>query len=266
MAASATNISSTNSFEPNVSDLTTEESEYFRRDSKDIETVNEVKFQDLPGEIIFNQTLIPRGLNAVTLNCKIYKPNVNSEFYFQIEKAIEQNVRFALCIVDVRDSQILRTTQLIQFCKSKSIPIFAFEYSNNICVFEDIPSELKALLPKNQPRLIKETFSIFSVPKFHRELTRVKPDALIVAGSIGECCIKASILGTSDDFKCMLWHDKEYGAVQYGIPVYTQSRLIFSHTKLFDELEHPLLYKFDDITDHIRPQPHIKQRTKKPVK
>ena len=219
----------------------------YKRDSKD---VDEAEYQDHPGSVLFNQTLIPSGLSCATLNCKQYTPNTHSSLYYQIEQALKANITFTACLIDVHDSLIPRAVQMIDFCKIHDIRIFLFEYSNNICQFDDAPAVLKGKLEKNQSRIIKETCSIFSVPYFHKQLNTIKPDALIVLGSLTENCIEASVLGSNANSTYTHWHGTEYGAVQYGLPVYTHEELLFSHQKNAEQhLKHDRVFKFKDIEE-----------------
>ncbi|MBE8167479.1 MAG: cysteine hydrolase, partial [Shewanella sp.] len=199
------------------------ENYYYLRDSKNI-TEDETTFYSEPGTILFNQSLIPLATNAVMPIGNPYRPNVQSEFYRQLEVAQSQGVTFALCLVDIFSGQVKPILKLIAFCQKQSIPIVLFEYSQMFSLHSRVPVRIKDALQMGTMKydhIIKETFSIFSSPKFHKRLNELKTDALIIAGAAAECCIEASAIGTNEDFEYSAWHGKEHGAVDYGYSVYT---------------------------------------------
>ena len=204
------------------------------------------------GDICFNASLTPHREKAVVAVCKNYFPDIESEFYFQIQRAIEKNVKFVLCLVDVYKLHKGRAVQLIEFCKRNKIDIINFEYSQNRCLHRKTPEEIVRHFPKGTPTIFKETFSIFSSPETHEHLKRLSPDALIFSGEVCDCCIKASVLGIERESIYFDWYGQEFGATQYGFPVYLQENLVYDDNNSYKDFDHPLLYKFKSIAHNIR--------------
>ena len=82
------------------------------------------------GEINFNRELAPNNSLAAVPVCKKHVPNIKSEFYMELNTAIESGVRFVLCIVDPYCMMFFDKPEildLIDFCKDKKM---IFYYSN----------------------------------------------------------------------------------------------------------------------------------------
>ncbi|KEQ18722.1 hypothetical protein GZ78_01015 [Endozoicomonas numazuensis] len=205
------------------------------------------------GEIHFDRKLAPGGEKSIIPVCNAYKPTTQNEFYSEIERALSNGVKFVLCLIDVHFTDKSKVIPLIEFCKKNNIEIINFDYVQIVATGRKTPDEIKKHLPEDTTTIIKETLSIFSSPETHECLRSISPDALIFAGEIAGCCVKASAMGFGEESMYYCWHGEEFGAVQYGYPIYTQKDLIFDDgypEKDYQNLDHPLIYKFKSIAEN----------------
>lgn len=205
------------------------------------------------GEIHFDRKLVPGGEKSVIPVCKNYEPTTKNEFYSEIEGALSNGVKFVLCLIDIHSTDKSKLIPLIMFCKRNNIEIINFDHVQSVAGGRKTPDEIAEHLPKDTRTIIKETASIFSSPETHEYLRAISPDALIFAGEVAGCCIKASAMGFGEESLYYCWHGEEFGAVQYGYPIYTQKDLIFddgSPEKDYQKLDHPLIYKFKSIAQN----------------
>ncbi|MCL6272227.1 cysteine hydrolase [Sansalvadorimonas sp. 2012CJ34-2] len=199
------------------------------------------------GDYHFNRDLAPEGCKSINPVCKNYVPDVEKEFYSQIDKALNSGLKFTLCLVDVYSIPKAKVINLIEFCKNREIDIINYDYEPIVADGRRTPDEILKVLPEGTPTIIKQTFSIFSAPETHEHLRGVSPDALIIAGEICNCCIAASILGLDQNSIYHDWYGDEFGATQYGYPVYTHKDLILDSgypDKDLNKIQNKLFYNF----------------------
>ena len=208
--------------------------------------INPQEREDKKGDIHFNRELAPDGKHAIRALCKEYRPDTHREFYNEIELAKSRGIKFTLCLIDTWFNEESSIISLVEFCKRHGIHIIDFNTELVAAIGSGTSDNIKKHFPENTPEIIKQTYSIFSTPDTHEMLDKLKPDALIVAGQVAGCCIRASVLGRRKENAV---YGEEFGANQYGFPVYTHKSLIWSANegKDYDELQGDLLFKFEHI-------------------
>lgn len=205
------------------------------------------------GQVHFNKKLAPDGAECFVPQCKPYIPDTSQEFYSQINMALSNGVKFVVFIIDAMTFNNNSIIDLIEFCKKQNIPIVDIEFENNSARGWGTHECYKKHYPETAHKIIKPTLSIFSTPETHEYLKEKKPDALIVAGQVADICIKASIFGLKSDSEYHEWFNDEFGAIEYGFPVYTHPDFIYDYypEKGFSSLQHERFYKFSSISpDH----------------
>ncbi len=182
------------------------------------------------GEIVFNNDLKPLSVRSVKPACKSVVPNVSADFYDEIDRAVTCGVVFVVCLIDIDSNPKYeykeRIFSLIDFAKKRRIKCINFEFEAVAACGERTPAEILQILPDKTPTIMKQTHSIFSAPETHEVLTVIKPDALILAGQMANCCIRASAYGVKQGTTYYENYGEEYGAVEYGYSAWLKSEHI----------------------------------------
>ncbi len=181
------------------------------------------------GEIHFNRDLSPGGIRAVTPKCKKYIPDVEGKLYNEVSIALTKGIRFVTCLIDLNPHDsftLMNALILIEFCNTHSIPIIKFSLESDVAGGYKFPKSVRMQLTPTTKNIIKPTYSIFSTPDTHEVLKDFIPDALIFSGAYGDVCIHASSQGYDETYSSALLYGAEFGATQYGFPVYIHPNLI----------------------------------------
>ena len=191
--------------------------------------VHKPKMRHIPeeGGGAFPEAYKPNGDNSIVAVCRPYEPVMSENLFSQVANAQGYGLTFAACIIDpysAKNQEAIVT--LIDFCSENNIPVLIYRFASLEAAGKTIPSSIATRLPATATHIMKTTYSIFSSPETHRHLRDINPDALIFAGEVGECCIKASAVGLSRDERLYREFGEEFGAIDYGFPVYSQKDLI----------------------------------------
>ena len=207
--------------------------------------LNPICIWDRKTKIHFNKDLIPGSSHAINPDCKEYTPEINNNLFSEVDKAMHQGITFTAILVDVSEKPYVENIlKLVEFCNSRSIPILNYEFEHHAAKGDRTPRRLKNIFTKNTTSIMKQTHSIFSTPETHLQLSKLKPDALIMAGEMDNCCIRASMYGVKEGTNYFDDYGEEYGAVEYGYRVYSQSELIDYETW---HLKAEKLFMFDRL-------------------
>ncbi len=181
------------------------------------------------GEVHFNRDLAPRGCKAITANCMRHTPNIEEGFYEQINVALKNRIHFVTCLIDLGSDEgfvIPNVADLVMFSNHHSIPVINYIDESDAAYGNKTPKIVSKHFLTGTKNIIKPTFSIFSTPETHETLYDLKPDALIFAGELANVCVRASLEGFDDNDSLASTYGAEFGAVQYGFPVYTHNDLL----------------------------------------
>lgn len=198
----------------------------------------------------FPSELKPGGKQAVSAQIKTpYTPDTSNDFWSEVVKAKNEGVKFVACLVDCYGLNSLNIMEFVSFCKDKGIEIINVEFD----IYHDHGKEtfIADRLPAGTPTVVKSTQSMFSSEDMHKQLEDKAPDALIVAGEYLDSCIRSSIMGIKEG---TVNHDKygdEFGAVEYGFPVYSHFGLIRRERSMwgleeYNKLEGDNFHKFGE--------------------
>jgi len=203
----------------------------------------------LASKNMFPIHLKPGAEKSVISVVKSYTPNVKNGFYDELKLAINGDIKFACFIIDAMLDEtpfIENCIQLIRFCKKNNIPVMNFQHEPDAKAGLSTHPLLISELGQNTTTIIKPTFSIFSADLTHEHLRTLSPDALIIVGGEADLCIIASTIGNHKEVYATEDYGEEFGATEYGYPVYIQEGLVYPDNveKILDSFKHELLFRF----------------------
>ncbi|CAM3460492.1 hypothetical protein [Parendozoicomonas haliclonae] len=174
----------------------------------------------------FPNNLRPGSSNAVVAIPKPYTPDTSQPFYEELKKALDNNVKLVACLVDAYGCNTTEIGELVIFCRDHNIEILNVEFD----IYSDHGKEISGIIssefPEHTRTAIKSTQSIFSSPQTHHFLRQHAPDGIIIAGEHFNSCIRATTVGIKEGDPNHDMFGDEYGALEYGFPVYTHFGLI----------------------------------------
>ena len=184
------------------------------------------------GEVHFNRDFAPGGCRAVTPKCKKYIPDKKGNFFCEVEKALKEDVKLVTCLVDINSNEhsyLLSVIKLVDFCNHYSIPVVDFQLETDVALGRKTKTLIRDHFLPSTKTLVKPTCSIFSTPETHEMLFEFMPDALIFAGELAEICVHASVHGFSENYQYASGYGVEYGALEYGFPVYMHKEFVLGN-------------------------------------